>query len=108
MYMLLFRPEDGISTAEAYRHVKIEDPPFSLRNLKGREEPERLRALSNAFEPYAREKIPMIGRLLDHLRESDAICAFLTGSGSAVYGLYSHSVDPPSEFSEYLIWSGWL
>ena len=108
MYMMLFRPDEGISTAEAYRHVKMEGPPFPLGDLIGAREPHRLAELSNAFEPFARERVPLIGRMLDQLRKGEAICAFLTGSGSAVFALYSHPAEPPAGLSQYLLWSGCL
>ena len=87
-------PGVPISTAEAYRRLD------EHRQLT-RQSPERLvRALErgdvaaagaatfNRLEEVAKEVRPELGRTLDLLREAGAIASHVTGSGSAVFGLF--------------------
>ncbi len=55
----------------------------SLRRVAGR--------CGNALEQAASLSVPMIAKMAQELRQKGALCAVMTGSGSAVFGVFSHN-----------------
>ena len=49
-------------------------------------------ALANVLEPVSRNMRPEIGQAVDALREAGAMAALMTGSGSAVFGVFDEPV----------------
>jgi 4-diphosphocytidyl-2-C-methyl-D-erythritol kinase len=95
-WVVIVQPPYGISTAEAYawyeedraaghrepREVQILPVPW----------PTRAAQMINDLEPPVVRRHPEIGALKGLLRESGAVAAAMSGSGSAVFGLFrSHS-----------------
>jgi 4-diphosphocytidyl-2-C-methyl-D-erythritol kinase len=103
-YLLLFHPGTGISTTAAYRAVKTGKPQIRP-DLIGQIPVEEWKGLlENVFEPYAFEMQPVIGQIKARLYDSGALFASMTGSGSAVYGLFSVEPMVPEQISPYLVW----
>ena len=46
-------------------------------------------ALQNVLQPHAQSLLPQIGHLCERLSQCGALCACMTGSGSAVFGLFA-------------------
>lgn len=84
-------PPVAVSTAEAYRGVQASDTGRpSLPEVVASPRVERWRtALRNDFEETVSRMEPGIARALGLLADSGAGYAALSGSGSAVFGLYS-------------------
>jgi len=83
-----------IATAEAYANIAPRDGRGDLRNLLTAEPPNEWKGkLENDFEAHAFKKYPKLKALVDSLYDSGAVYAAMTGSGSAVYGLYGKNVD---------------
>ncbi|MEM7109274.1 MAG: 4-(cytidine 5'-diphospho)-2-C-methyl-D-erythritol kinase, partial [Bacteroidota bacterium] len=61
----------------------------------------------NDFEVSVFSKYPQIERLKQRLYEHGAIYASMTGSGSAVYGLFKSETDL-DELKASVFWSGFL
>jgi 4-diphosphocytidyl-2-C-methyl-D-erythritol kinase len=53
-------------------------------------------------------RYPAIGRIRDDLYASGALYASMSGSGSAVFGLFTSEVNLTQAFAGYDCWSGWL
>lgn len=93
--VVLLVPEFGISTAEAFRRVDTSLTPRRGQISIYRFWSQRVRANRASTVPpndleHAVEHIhPRLGQLLGRLRSTGAIAAAMTGSGSAVYGLYA-------------------
>lgn len=91
LWVVLAQPAFGVSAADAYRWF---DEAASRRRrpaaapLRGWRS---LRGLSNDLEPAVVERFPEVGRMIERLRRPGALRAAMTGSGSAVYGLYRRS-----------------
>jgi 4-diphosphocytidyl-2-C-methyl-D-erythritol kinase len=93
-WIVLFKPEESISTAEAYKNVEIKTPDFSIKTVLEKESIQNWRTkLSNAFEPYAFQKIPQLLTLRDLLYNQGAVYAAMSGSGSAIFGIFDQ--EPP-------------
>lgn len=104
MYLYLFHPGTGISTSMAYRHVLISKPDIPLDQLAAQPVPAWKGNLTNAFEPYAIQQQPTIGEITGLLDDSGALFTSLTGSGSAVFGLFDREIQVPEQIRPFLIW----
>jgi len=79
-WVVLVVPPFGVSTPEAYRWWD-ED---GARRLQ----PSERRAVHNDLEPPAVARHPEIGRIVRNLTRTGATLAAMSGSGSAVFGLF--------------------
>ncbi len=102
--LMLFHPGTGIGTAGAFQRVKIENPMENLREIGNVPVGAWRSFYKNAFEPFAFEQLPVIAEIRKSLYDSGAIYASMTGSGSAVFGIFGLEVQVPAEIAKYLIW----
>lgn len=90
--ILICKPEAGVSTPEAYRALDAESAqevrrtPALLRALEGGELYEISQRLYNRFDETL--KIPEVLRIKDILKKGGALGELMTGSGSAVFGIF--------------------
>jgi 4-diphosphocytidyl-2-C-methyl-D-erythritol kinase len=95
--LLLAYPGISISTSEAYRWFDLEEPPagtvsIAPQDLKYRFErqpPESWRFF-NSFQRAVESRHPGIARIVSKASESGASLASLSGSGAAVFGVFSN------------------
>ncbi|WP_418982868.1 4-(cytidine 5'-diphospho)-2-C-methyl-D-erythritol kinase [Alistipes sp.] len=86
--LVIVKPEEGVSTREAYAGVRPRVPETPLA--------ERLRQpveawqgrVTNDFEPHIFAAHPAIRAAKEHLIAAGAVYAAMSGSGSAVFGLF--------------------
>lgn len=91
--LAIVKPPFGVSTAEAYAGARPEVPEVPLAE-RVRESVENWQGLvTNAFELTVVPRHPRIGAIRETLGEMGAIYASMSGSGSAVYGIFP-KVDP--------------
>ena len=93
-FIVLVKPPIHIDTAEAYADVVPRKPEVSLRDqITGT--PVRLwrNVIVNDFEPSVFRRHPQVAAIKETLYDMGALYASMSGSGSAVYGLFSHPVD---------------
>ena len=83
-------PGEESRTAEAYEYCEPDaEPEFDLERVLTEEEPEEWRyMLYNDLEQAVFPRINVSGNLKDQFYELGAVYASMTGSGSAVYGLF--------------------
>lgn len=83
-------PGQASSTAEAYEYCQPNpEPDFSIKRVLTEEEPDEWRyMLLNDLEQSVFQRIHVSGNLKDQFYEFGAIYASMTGSGSAVYGIF--------------------
>ena len=99
-------PPVTVSTKEAYAMVKPQKPVFSLEELPSIPIPEWKNVLINDFEQSVFEKFPVIGEIKDKLYALGAEYASMSGSGSAVFGLFPKAII--SSFPKCFVWRGKL
>jgi 4-diphosphocytidyl-2-C-methyl-D-erythritol kinase len=87
-------PGEPSSTAEAYRYCAPNPAPdFPLRRVLTEEPPDEWRyMLVNDLEQAVFQRLQMTGNLKDKFYEFGAVYASMTGSGSAVYGLFEQNL----------------
>lgn len=83
-------PNQPSGTREAYERCRPDpDPDFPLRRVLAEEKPEEWRyILHNDLEPAVFPRINVAGNLKDQFYEFGSVYASMSGSGSAVYGLF--------------------
>ncbi len=101
-YILLVHPGIHSSTADAYRHVTPAIPANELEDILRLPLPEWKDNLVNDFEASIFSKFPAVRQLKQMMYNNGAIYASMSGSGSAVFGLFSSS--PDIRFPEPMRW----
>ena len=92
-WVAIVRPPFGVSTAEAYTWYD-EDRAAGVREPRGDLQilpvpwPSRAAQMVNDLEPTVMRRHPEIGAVKAGLREAGAVAAAMSGSGSAVFGLF--------------------
>ena len=87
-WLVLALPDIAVSTAEAYSMVVPRDERPSLRDLVGFAPEDWNGRLINDFEEPVFGKYPEILEIREQLYQHGAIYASMSGSGSAVYGIF--------------------
>jgi 4-diphosphocytidyl-2-C-methyl-D-erythritol kinase len=106
--IILVKPEVHIATAEAYRAVTPRAPEKAIDDVLQLDIGQWKNSLVNDFEVSVFQKYPEIKKIKDTLYEQGAVYAAMSGSGSAVYGIFDQPRDLTSSFTEYFCWSGLL
>jgi len=91
-FVVIVRPPFGVSTAEAYSWYD-EDRSAGFRENRELQQlpvpwPSRAAQMINDLEPPVMRRHQEIGGLKAQLREAGAMAAAMSGSGSAVFGLF--------------------
>lgn len=98
LWLVVVKPNDGVSTAEAYSGVKPRVPEDDLRELLKQSVDKWQGNVVNEFEEHILVSHPRIAELKGVLINNGAIYASMSGSGSAVFGLFDKR--PTLEFDD--------
>ena len=108
-YLVIIKPEVEISTAKAYAGAKPGNPAADLREVVERHPVnEWKQLLKNDFEEHLFREFPIIEAIQQKLYACGALYASMSGSGSAVFGIFSEATDLKKEFEAFTYWSGYL
>ncbi len=107
-FLVLIHPGIHVNTAIAYSNVTPKKPEKSLaelinipiKNWKGK--------LVNDFEESVFKNYPELRVIKEELYTQGAIYASMSGSGSAVYGIFKDEINLKQIFNKYFVWSEWL
>lgn len=106
-YISIIYPEILISTPFAYSLVKPNGKVESLKELVSvKNINDWKHTVVNDFEAPIIEKFPAIGDIKAELYKQGAVYAAMSGSGSAVYGIFDKKVEMRHVFPKYKIWAG--
>ena len=90
--LVLVKPDISVSTADAYSLVSPHKPQQSLRESLRLPVEEWKNHVVNDFESSVFNKFPEIAAIKDRLYDLGALYASMSGSGSAVYGIFNQPV----------------
>lgn len=108
-YLIIVKPEVHISTSDAYAGVTPRKPAVDIRKIVEKHPLETWRHhLRNDFEDHIFRKFPIIEALQQKMYALGALYASMSGSGSAVFGIFSEALDLRKEFETFTYWSGHL
>jgi len=106
--IVILYPDTNISTAEAYTGCIPCSGGLSLRQLLNLPLTGWRGRVVNDFELNIFRSYPQVGRLKMALYEAGAIYASMSGSGSAVYGIFEGEPELPPELARYRLSSGYM
>jgi 4-diphosphocytidyl-2-C-methyl-D-erythritol kinase len=108
-FLIIVKPEVSISTAEAFASVTPRGAAGDLRSVLENEPVSAWRdRVKNDFEEGLFKKFPVMDAIHKKLYAFGAIYASVSGSGSAVFGIFAKETDLRREFESLVYWSGYL
>lgn len=101
-HLVLIKPCISVSTREAYAHIRPRHPEEPLKEVITHPIGEWKDHLKNDFEESVFCNYPEIAAIKDRLYDLGAVYAQMSGSGSAVYGIFQEAVENVDEkFASY-------
>jgi len=107
-FIVIIKPDISISTKETYNLVSPKEPQTSLSEIINLPVKDWKDNLFNAFEEPVFNKRPKISTIKKKLYDKGAVYASMSGTGSAVYGLFENEIDMAGEFQDCITWKGYL
>jgi 4-diphosphocytidyl-2-C-methyl-D-erythritol kinase len=97
--IVILKPGCSVSTQEAYKNIVPAHPDFNLAELTKLPVEKWKETIINDFEKSVFPGYPEIKKCKELLYGQGAIYASMTGSGSAVYGIFRHL---PADFDNFI------
>jgi 4-diphosphocytidyl-2-C-methyl-D-erythritol kinase len=102
--LVLVYPKIKISTGDAYNNLDRYNWVQTIDQIISTPVSEWKHVLKNDFEQYVFKTFPIIGEIKSMLYENGALYASLTGSGSAVYGIFERNANFKCKFHDFFVW----
>ncbi|MDR2885861.1 MAG: 4-(cytidine 5'-diphospho)-2-C-methyl-D-erythritol kinase [Rikenellaceae bacterium] len=103
-YLLIVKPPVGVSTAEAYAGVRPAVPAVPLAEHLKAPLAEWKATVANAFEPHIFAAHPQLAAIKERLYAAGALYASMSGSGSALYGIFEREPEAAEFPAEYFVY----
>lgn len=96
--ILIVKPKFSISTAKAYQNIRTEDYNMYKDNkiiqyINDKRYEEAAKNTANVFEKAIIKAYPEVTQIKETMIKSKAISSIMTGSGSAIFGLFENGDD---------------
>jgi 4-diphosphocytidyl-2-C-methyl-D-erythritol kinase len=108
LHIQIIKPPIHINTAAAYSAINPGQAKKSLKELIQLPVTQWRYHIFNDFEEYAFKRFPVLDSIKNKLYDKGALYASLTGSGSALFGLFKDKADLDETFRDYFTWVGQL
>ncbi len=92
-WLVVIKPDVAISTREAYAGVVPAIPAISLADALARPVAEWRKSVVNDFEKHLFAAHPLLTNLKQRLYDAGALYASMSGSGSALFGIFQEKPD---------------
>lgn len=102
--IVVVKPEVVVSTAEAYSMIIPRKPDVAIKSVLALPVEEWKSLLVNDFEVSVFVKYPELKRLKEQLYSQGAVYAAMSGSGSALFGIFPASLQPNVEIPGCRVW----
>lgn len=107
-YLVLVKPGVEVSTSEAFRDCIPDKRERDLTGCYIQDISEWKYKIINDFEKTVFLKHPVIGKIKEELYSSGALYSSMSGSGSAIYGIFRNKPELPYSLRANVIYSGKL
>ncbi len=105
-HIVIIKPDVSVSTAEAYAGIKPKEISGSLRTILETVSIDKWKEfVVNDFEESVFKKYPQLSVIKQTLYKQGAVYAAMSGSGSAVFGVFNSVVNIPGTGNEKIIWT---
>jgi 4-diphosphocytidyl-2-C-methyl-D-erythritol kinase len=104
--IVVVKPPLSVSTAEAYAGITPAAAEIPLAEILTGDIRTWKDTLKNDFEPVIFKKHPEIAAIKEWLYDSGAVYAAMSGSGSAVFGLFAREPETVAFPDDYFVWCG--
>lgn len=104
--IILVKPSFGVSTPEAYAGIVPRPAGYDLHRLGQLPVNTWKEHIRNDFEVTVFQKYPSLALLKQQLYDRGAEYVSMTGSGSAIYGLFKKEREIKPEFPDCFVWQG--
>lgn len=91
-YISIVFPDIHVSTAQAFAGINPSEPLFDLHRINNLPVSDWKDQLGNDFEKSVFRMHPVIGEIKNELYQKGALYAAMSGSGSAVYGIFDKTL----------------
>ena len=108
LYIVVVKPSFSISTNEAYSEVVPDIPSYNLVESIKLPPEKWTDIIVNDFEKKLFIKYPELSRIKEKLYLMGALYASMSGSGSAIYGIFKNEPDISEAFPGCFVWNGVL
>lgn len=103
-FIAIIKPPVHVSTADAFAGIVPKESQVNLKDVVEHKPISEWKSLlKNDFEETVFKKFPVIRDMKDKLYAMGAMYASMSGSGSAVFGLFEKPVDLRNEFSNAFV-----
>jgi 4-diphosphocytidyl-2-C-methyl-D-erythritol kinase len=103
-HIVIVKPLFSVNTREAYEGAIPSKPAASLKELITLPLKDWCKFIHNDFEPFILSKYPELANIKNILYESGAIYASMSGSGSAIYGIYEEATKIKDFPRNFMVW----
>lgn len=103
-FLVVIKPNISISTKDAFKNVTINKTNVELSSITKIPIAQWRNFVINDFEEYAFKKFPELAEIKDFLYCSGAEYASMSGSGSAIYGIFNENPNIV-KYKEYFVWN---
>lgn len=101
--LVIVKPNLSVSTVKAYSGIKPKQPITSIIKEINKPISSWKENLHNDFEESIFNIIPILSQIKKDLYKKGAIYASMSGSGSAIYGIFENKIDL-SDFNRFFVW----
>jgi 4-diphosphocytidyl-2-C-methyl-D-erythritol kinase len=108
-FVAIIKPGIHVSTRDAFSgitprpaDISVEEVILKLPISEWKD------VLSNDFEQTVFNKYPLLRSVKERLYELGATYASMSGSGSALFGIFEREIDLSGEFTDAVHWSGFI
>jgi 4-diphosphocytidyl-2-C-methyl-D-erythritol kinase len=106
-HIVIIKPDIKISTAEAYNNIIPKKTKTNLKEAIKLPINEWTNNIFNDFEDFAFAKYPDLNEIKTYLYNIGAEFALMTGSGSAIYGIFKEKPEI-DKYKDSFVWIGEL
>jgi 4-diphosphocytidyl-2-C-methyl-D-erythritol kinase len=104
-FFVLIKPPIAVPTKDAYAMIVPKQSDISLKEIVQQPVSEWKNVMKNDFELPVFKKYPEICGIKNRLYDLGAIYASMSGSGSAVFGLFEKKGDIENCFDGHFVWT---
>lgn len=108
-FLVIVKPDIHVSTRDAFSGITPRDADTSVGEVILNQPVSQWKnLLINDFEGTLFSKYPLLASVKHGMYELGAVYASMTGSGSAIFGIFESEIDVAGDFSQMVHWSGFI